>query len=176
MILSLILMVLFSVNLFAQLDKCAIKEVLELQQIKDVDLVTEQIYNLYVEKNSYQTSDLLKGIGYSILSGTSLGIFESNAFGYKYPHLSGGWLKDYLTWNTPTDKVFGKIFYPQKISREALSLTTRAALNLLKKYFKGNLFFAYPCWWVLHNTIATVYRDWAKHGDASYSFDFNLIL
>jgi hypothetical protein len=129
----------------------------------------------FYEERSYKAGDLVNGVLYSIGSGLSLGIFESNVFGYSYPKLKDGKLKEYLTWNTPTDKVFGKIFYPQKISRELLFINSRLAINSLQKFFNGKWYISYPVWWIVHNTVGTVYRDWAKTGNASYSFDFSLI-
>lgn len=175
MIKYLLFFLLLTTTVFAQLDQNTIKEVLILQGIQeDVDAKSVLLYNKYIEENSYQTPDLLKGIGTAVSSGFFLGVFESNVFNYTYPHLKDGALKDYLTWNSPTDKIYGKLFYPQKIAREGMTLSSRASLNYLKRYFK-TMWIAYPVWWIVHNTTATVYRDWAKHGDASYSFDWNFI-
>lgn len=153
----------------------AIKTVLQKENIENREAILSEINAYYISETSYNFKDLVAGIGYSAVSGTSLGVFESNAFGYTYPHLKGGAIKDYLTWNTPTDKVFGKILYPQKISREVLYISSRAALNSLKRFYGGNLFFAYATWWVLHNTTATLYRDWSKYGAAAYSLDWQLL-
>jgi hypothetical protein len=135
------------------------------------ELAKERFY----ESRSYKFENLASGVLFSVGSGISLGVFESNAFGYDYPKLKDGAIKDYLTWNTPTDKVFGKIFYPQKVSRELLFINSRLAMNNLQKYFNGMWYVSYPVWWIVHNTVATIYRDWAKTGNASYSFDFSLI-
>ena len=166
--LKLIFIILFSTSLFCQIDIDRMSE-------SDLLCLQKQIEVKLNDVQSYQFGDFAKAFGYSIGSGVSLGVFESNAFGYQYPHLKDGALKEYLTWNTPTDKVFGKLLYPQKVSRETLYLTSRASLNAFKKFYKGNMFFAYCTWWVFHNTFATVYRDWAKHGKANYSFDYSLI-
>lgn len=159
---------LLSTICFAQVDinQMSESELLALQKQIGVKLNDVQAYKL---------SDFFKAVGYSIGSGISLGVFESNAFGYSYPHLKDGKLKEYLMWNTPTDKIFGKLLYPQKTSREALYLSSRASLNAFKKFYNGNTFFAYITWWIFHNTTATLYRDWAKHGNASYSFDYQLL-
>ena len=164
----LILLILLPSLTFSQvdIDRMSESDLLSLQKQIEVKLNDVQ---------SYRFSDFAKAVSYSLGSGVSLGVFESNAFGYQYPHLKDGTIKEYLMWNTPTDKVFGKIFYPQKISREALYLTSRTSLNAFKRFYKGNMFFAYCTWWIFHNTWATLYRDWAKHGNVSYSFDWQLI-
>lgn len=142
----------------------------------DTDMLVEIVKERLNNGLAYNNADLFKGLGWSILSGLSLGIFEANAFGYKYPALSNGNdLKRYLTWNTPTEKVFGKILYPQKISRELLYISTRNAINNLQRYFKKQWYYSYPIWWVVHNTIATIWRDWASGKGWDYSLDYSLI-
>lgn len=159
---------LLSTICFAQID---------IDRMSEADLLClqKQIEVKLNDVQSYQWSDFAKAVGYSLGSGVSLGVFESNAFGYEYKNMPDGWVKDYLRYNKPTPKVFGKLFYPQKVSRETLYLTSRAALNSFKRFYHGNLFFSYVTWFIFHNTVATLYRDFASGRGTFYSFDWSLV-
>ena len=149
----------------------------DISRMSETDLLAlqKQIEVKLNDVQSYQFSDFAKAIGYSLGSGVSLGVFESNAFGYQYNKMSDGWVKDWLKFNQPTPKVFGKLFYAQKVAREGFYVSSRLALNSLKRFFGGNMIFAYIVWWTLHNTTATLYRDWASGKGTFYSFDWSLI-
>ncbi|MFA5806393.1 MAG: hypothetical protein WC879_17315 [Melioribacteraceae bacterium] len=166
---KLFFFILLSSFVFGQVD---------ISRMSEVDLLAlqKQIEVKLNDVQAYQFSDFAKAIGYSLGSGISLGVFESNAFGYQYPNMKSSAVKKYLMWNTPTPKVFGKIFYPQKVSRESLYLTSRLALNSFKKFYKGNLILSYITWFIFHNTVATLYRDFASGKGTFYSFDLALLL
>lgn len=159
-----------------QLTRENIKEVLVLQEEKDIDAVAENLYRRWVEINSWQTDDLLTGIGLSSLSGLALGAHESYTFGYQHTGWLPGFMQHWYGWRVNTDAVFVKSFTWQKTFREVDYITDRMAFGKLKKFFKQKWYFAYAVHWVVKNTFATLIRDKFKHDRFFYSFQLDLII
>ncbi len=133
----------------------------------------EALYKMYasqyVEIYSRETKDIVLGSAYSLASGFGLGMLESHAFGYRYPTLnSDGWLQNYLTMNTSGDQLI-KVWHPNKIGRELNDVFDRLAYQDLEKYY-GKWYWAYIHHFVVKNTMATIYRGWAKYGKPFYYF------
>jgi hypothetical protein len=173
---TIIILFLFSLSLCAQVTQEQIKEVLILQGEQNSDAVSHLLYEKQITMNSYQTPDLLEGIGFSAASGVSLGAFESNAFNYTHDQWLPKFMQQWYEWNLNTDMVLGKIFMWQKVWREVDYATDRAAYSRLKKYFAGKWFIAFPIHWIVKNTFATMIRDKMKHDRFFYSFDFDFVL
>lgn len=130
-------------------------------------------YNMYVETyrelKSYETEDVILGSSYSLMSGLGLGLLESHSFGYRYPDLSdGNWFKDWATMNTAGDQLF-KLHHPNKVGREINDVFDRLAYQELETFY-GKWYWAYIHHFVVKNTMATIYRGWAKYGKPFYYF------
>jgi len=135
----------------------------------ELEALYEQYKYEYNERHMYETKDILLGSSYSLVSGFGLGILESHAFGYTYPTLKQDeWLQDWLTMNTSGDQFF-KFHHPNKVGRELNDVFDRLAYQDLEKYY-GKWYWAYIHHFVVKNTMATVYRGWAKYGKPFYYF------
>ena len=152
------------------------KRYLDLTTEIDQDAWQQKFLEQLRNQNAWRTKDLLWGLSKSAVSGVGLGVLESHAFGYRYPHLKSGGLKDYLTMNTAGDGVFTKFWHPNKIGRSFNDIFDRSAYLQLKTYFNGKWYWAYACHFTIKNIVSTLVRDWAKYGDAFYSFQIDLIV
>lgn len=140
----------------------------------EIEQFCEKVRITFVEASQYHTRDLLIGMGESSLSGIGLGMLESHAFGYRYPHLGPGALRDYLLMNQAGDAVFTKFWHSAKVGRSLNDIFDRAGYNRLRKFYGDKWFWAYLTHFVVKNTTATFYRDWAKYGDLTYSYQIDL--
>lgn len=133
----------------------------------------EALYQKYNEQYNrvfeHETPDILYGTAWSVTSGLGLGLLESHSFGYKYPDLSeGNWYKEWATMNTSGDQLF-KLQHPNKVGRELNDVFDRLAYQRLEKFY-GKWYWAYIHHFVAKNTMATIYRGWAKYGKPFYYF------
>lgn len=135
----------------------------------ELEALYEKYKLVYNDVHDYNSRDIILGSVYSTVSGIGLGMLESHAFGYTYPDLdSDGWLQNYLTMNTSGDQFF-KFHHPNKIGRELNDVFDRLAYKDLEKFY-GSWLIAYAHHFVVKNTMATVYRGWAKYGKPFYYF------
>jgi hypothetical protein len=163
----------------AQVTESDIKDILALQGKSDIEIQVEskQLFQQYQDLHAYQTEDLLLGLGLSMASGAALGMYESNAFGYK----KTGWMPEFMedwyynSMNHRTDGVFAKTLDWQKVFRNIDYLTTITGFNTLNKYFGGKWWFAYPAYWISKNVVSTLVRDKMKYDNWFYSYDIELV-
>jgi hypothetical protein len=175
---GLIISLFIAFSLFAQVSQEQIKEVLELQGFKDsenLDQFSQLLYKKQVESGSYRTLDLLNGIMLSACSGVSLGAHESADFGYKNDKWLPKFAQTYFEWRPVTDNIFGKVLTWQKVFRETDYYADRKSYQALKKYF-NSAYIAYPVYWIIKNTFATLIRDKFKYDKWFYSFDIHFVL
>jgi len=164
---------------FAQISKDDIKEVLILQGYRDgaeLQARTDLLYDSYMDKVSYKTSDLLKGFGLSFLSGIGLGAYESHTFGYK--HVS--WMPDFMQqWYNKSPNFTGEPDYSflswEEVWREVDYASDRAAYEKLNIFFRNQWYYALITHWIIKNTAATLIRDKMKYDKFFYSFKFDFI-
>lgn len=131
-------------------------------KIGDMNLLYAKFMVKYNAIFSHHSEDLYYGIGYAMVAGIGLGIQESHDFGYKYPGLGDNFIKRWLTMNTSGDQVI-KIWHPNKVGREIDNLFDQDSYYRLKKYFGGGFILPYIVHFLAKNTIASIYRSWAKY-------------
>ena len=177
-----LMVLLFATFLFGQYEEVTneIFDIMNREGLIRSDIDKQEIikrlnYEL-VEKVSYKEEDLCYGMAQSLVSGFALGVYESNAFGYKYPDLPNNDIKKYLTWNKVGDGVFSKILTPQKVFREVDHYTDGKAWINYNKYYANNFLYSYITHFFFKNLSATMVRDYAKHGKLFKSFSVDLIL
>jgi len=163
---------------YAQMSKDEVITILSLEEYNGIGNANEVdiIYERYLNMVSYKPNDLLQGIGYSALSGVSLGAVESSEFGYT----KSGWLPSFLKdWynNSPHSggEPMYQIFGWQEVWREIDYASDRAAYESLKLFFGGKWYFALLAHWLVKNTFATVVRDKFKYDKFTYSFKLDLL-
>jgi len=162
-------------SLFAQVSQEQIKEVLVLQGSQTPDAESLILYQTQGDRFSYRTLDLLNGLLLSACSGVSLGAHESADFGYTHDEWLPKFAQHYYEWRPVTDNIFGKVLTWQKVFRETDYYADRKSYQALKKYF-NNAYIAYPVYWIVKNTFATLIRDKFKQDQWFYSFDIHFIL
>lgn len=179
--LKVILITIFIANLsFGQITKDDIKDVLLLQGLNDyteIEAQSQLLYEQYIEKVSYNFSDLAEGFGYSVLSGISLGAHESNSFGYR----NTGWMPKFMrdwyesTQGVYSNTVFGDMFTWREVWKQVDYIADRNAYQSLNKFFEQKWYLALITHWVVKNTFATMIRDKMKHNKLFYSWNVNFV-
>lgn len=179
----IILILLFASISSAQITQDQIRTILELQGFPKsyIEAESEILFNKYIEASRYEADDLFIAVGWSALAGIALGSHESFTFGYTNTKWLPGFVADWYNWRPNTEAVFGKIFTWQKVWRDVDYSTTIGGYNKFKKFYgvkefwSWETFYTYMSIFIVKNTFATFIRDKFKHGNAFYSWDFNLI-
>lgn len=175
----LIFFLMCNIPLYSQMSRQEVLSILSLEdysQVQDPEMQLDNIYNRYLDQISYKVPDLLEGIGFSVLSGISLGAYESNNIGYKY----SGWLpKPLRDWYNNSLRQGNwapdyRLFSWQMVWREIDYASDRSAYESLKLFFRGKWYWALLAHWIIKNTFATIVRDRFKHDEFFYSFEFSL--
>jgi hypothetical protein len=160
-------------GLFAQITKKDIETILLLDNQNPAKADT--LYRIYLEKTAYKQPEMIEGILFSAISGTSLGFYESKSFGYKNDGWLPGAVRDWYREVNNSEFLLGKAFTWQKIWREIDYITEiKGYLNWFK-YFGNRWYLAYPVHWIIKNTFATIVRDKMKYNEAFHSFNLTLI-
>ncbi len=178
--LIIMILLLFTGMLSAQMTKNEVRKVLILEGMwntENFETHVDKLYGKYLDRISFKTTDLMQGVGYSILSGISLGTYESHIFGYKNSDWLPGFLKSWYN-DSPrigSEPVYG-IFNIQTIAHEVDYLSDRIAYEKWKRFYRGKWYWALLTHWVIKNTFATLIRDKFKHNDLFYSFRIDFVV
>lgn len=180
MILSILRNILFILLFFssyqiAQITKDDVKIVLELSGCNDESKI-EKVWQCYKELSSNNKDDLLKGLGFSALSGIALGAYESSVFNYSHSEFLPGLMRNWYENRITSDGVFDKSLTWQKVWREVDYSTDRTAYNYFQKFFGDKWYLAIMSHWILKNTFATIIRDKMHYNEFFYSFSLKLLI
>ncbi|MBI9070753.1 MAG: hypothetical protein JEY94_04105 [Melioribacteraceae bacterium] len=178
---SIIALLFLSLTLQAQVTKSDIRDLLVLQGFSDlaeIEAQTSVIYDSYLDKISYNFGDLLAGVGYSALSGVSLGAHEAHQFGYKKIDWMPKFMQD---WYKSSDRalpqsVFGDFFNWREVFKQFDYVADRNAYESLNTFFKQKWYFSLVTHWVVKNTFATIMRDQMKHEQPFYSWKIDFVM
>lgn len=134
----------------------------------------DKYYNDYLDLYAFNSRDAYLGALYSSLSGIGLGLLESHAFGYKYPGLDqDGWLQNYLTMYTGGDYLI-KFYHPNKVGRGMNDIFDRRAYVKWTKFFGSKWYWTYIVHFMLKNSVASIYRGWAKYDKPFYYYEIDV--
>jgi len=176
---------LLAISLNAQVTKSDVKEVLEvyMDYVNSgiCELEVEKVYDLYMEKQQFNTQTGINAALWSTAAGVSLGAYEAYLFGYTKTQWLPKPIAEYYKWRPQTDAVYGKSLTWHKIFRSIDYSSDRAAFNNWKRFFgvksflSWNQLAAYLVHFTVKNTAATIVRDKFKFNEAFHSFDMDLV-
>ena len=173
---ALILWIIFiSISYSQTLTEEQTRLVLELQDSQYPEIETTILMDRYLDKTS-SWKTVIGAVGFSTISGISLGSHESFTFGYRHTGWLPEFMEDWYQWRPNTDAVFGKTFTWQKVFRSMDYATDRAAWNKWKQTWRVRTFWswetlgAFGSHFIVKNTFATFVRDRMKHDNWWYSW------
>lgn len=110
--------------------------------------------------------DFWWGTAMAVTEGIGLGLYESKVY-YSpnaFPSLEGTFVHDWVNMKTGGD-YWLKIGHPDKVGRAMWISSTKASWNRYLKFYGGNWVYAYLTQFTISNTVATLIRQQAKHGN-----------
>lgn len=147
-------------------------------RITEKDLISiygeqgKSMYSQLADYSSYNSSDVIGGSVYSILSGLSLGAYESKNFGYEWKTLPK-FMKSWYNKNTSGDGIFSKSLDFNKVFRATDNIFDRLSYQKLERFYGDKWYspiLVYVHIFVIKNTSATIVRNWAKYDNPLYDF------
>lgn len=150
----------------AQLSREDVKEILLIEeyQTENLDKAADELHRKYLDKISYEQTDLLNGIFTSSLSGIGMGVYQSRTANYQYSN----WLPQFIEqwWNIKpqTDMVLGKSVSWQKVFKEIDYIFDRKGYENLNRFFGGKWYYSYITHAFIKNLSAALIRHKFKYG------------
>lgn len=150
----------------AQLSQEDVKEILLIEgyQTENLDKETEELHRKYLDKISYNHTDLLTGIFTSSLSGISMGAYQSRTANYQYSDLLPKFVQQWWVIKPNNDMVLGKAASWQKVFREIDYIYDRKAFENLSRFFGGKWYYSYITHAFIKNLSAALIRHKFKYG------------
>ncbi len=148
----------------AQVTQDEIKELLIVQEIKNVDQRSKDLYETYYSGTEIGTLDWGKAVGESAASGICMALYQSRTAGYKNLSWMPDFVRSWYTQSFASDNVYSKIFTWQKIWRETDYAADRTAFDAFRHLFKNNYFKAAIAHFLVKNFTAMMVRNEFKSG------------
>ena len=163
----LIAAIILTSNLFAQLTRDDVREILIIQgevTQQNLEEQTEAVYSRYNERNSYRTTTLLNAVSLSFSSGFSMGLHQSHTALYNRTEWMPGFMQDWFASRKDVDGVFSLGGQANKVFRDFDYVTDRMAYNEFNRYFGNNWIYTYLSHTLLKNVTAYAVRHRMSQG------------